>query len=118
MSVICPTITAQNEHTYRKQLEKVGKFAKRIHLDFADGEFTSVKLMDLSQAWRPENVAVDLHLMFKNPESKLDEAIRLRPDLVILQAESDGNSREAAKRLKQAGIKVGIALLPKTPVTV
>ncbi len=118
MSVICPTITATNSHTYRKQLERVSKFAKRIHLDFSDSEFTSVKLLDLSEAWRPDNVTIDLHLMFKNPASKLNEAISLSPDLIILQAESDGNFREIAKQLGETDIKVGIALLPDTPVAV
>ena len=118
MSVICPTITAKNSHDYRKQLERVTKFAKRIHLDFADEEFTSVKLLDLDQAWCPEDVVVDIHLMFKNPAEKLTDAIKLQPNLVIMQAESDCNFRAVASRLKEAGIKVGIAILPQSSVAV
>ena len=118
MSVICPTITAKNSHDYRKQLERVTKFAKRIHLDFADEEFTSVKLLDLDQAWRPEGATVDIHLMFNNPAEKLTDAIKLHPNLVIMQAESDGNFRAVASRLKEAGIKVGIAILPQSSVAV
>ena len=118
MSVICPTITAKNSHDYRKQLERVTKFANRIHLDFADEEFTSVKLLDLDQAWRPEGATVDIHLMFNNPAEKLTDAIKLHPNLVIMQAESDGNFRAVASRLKEAGIKVGIAILPQSSVAV
>ncbi len=116
MSVICPTVTATNSHIYRAQLEKVAKFSKRIHLDFADSEFTDVQLMDLSQAWKPEGLVVDLHMMFKNPTEQLEHAIKLKADLIILQAESEGNFRDLASRIKQSNIKVGIALLPKTSV--
>src|SRR3989344_1127097 len=118
MSVIVPTITAVNAHIYRKQLERVSAFAKRIHLDFADKDFTSVELLSLEQAWRPDGMEVDLHLMYKRPTEELSKAINLKPDLIILQAESDGKFMHLAGIIRDAGIKVGIALLPETPAAV
>src|SRR3990167_2288802 len=118
MSIICQTVTALDEHTYRTQLERVTKFAERIHLDFGDQDFTSVDLLDINSAWRPEDKTIDLHLMFKDPGEVIDQAIRLEPSLIILQAEAEGNFRSLAERLRQADIKVGIALLPDTPVAV
>lgn len=117
MSVICPTVTAENTHSYREQIERISGFAKRVHLDFADGTLSEVKLIDLKLAWLPEPMAVDLHLMFKRPEQYLDQAIKLKPNLVILHAEADGDFKELAKKLHAQGIKTGVALLSKTAVT-
>jgi ribulose-phosphate 3-epimerase len=116
MSVICPTITAENAHNYRDQIERVASFAKRIHLDFADGILAPVKLFALGQAWLPDGVQADLHLMYRKPDDCLEQAISLKPNLVILHAEASGNFAELAEKLHQSGIKAGVALLPETSV--
>lgn len=117
MAVICPTVTARNTHQYREQLERVSAFASRIHFDFADGQLAPVELIELSQAWLPEGKITDLHLMFQNPKTQLDQAIKLKPFLVIVHAEADGNFVELAEKLHDNHIKAGVALLQKTDVS-
>ncbi|MDQ5969686.1 MAG: ribulose-phosphate 3-epimerase, partial [Patescibacteria group bacterium] len=91
MNIICPTITAGNLHTYREQMERVESFAKRIHIDLMDGKFTNNKSIEIEQVWLPEDMPCDIHLMFQNPESVINDLIKLRPQLVIIQAESTFN---------------------------
>lgn len=116
MAVVCPTITASEPHEYREQMEQIRPFAKRIHIDLADGVFAPVKLLDLKHIWWPDHVQVDIHLMYESVSPFIPELIKLQPDLVIVHAESVGNFYEVVKPLKDKGIKVGVALLQDTPV--
>jgi ribulose-phosphate 3-epimerase len=116
MAVICPTITAENPHTYREQIERVQPFAKRLHIDLMDGVFTPNKSIDIAKLWWPENMIIDMHVMFKEPSKYLEDFLRLKPELVVIQAESDCDIPEIAAKLNKASIKCGVALLPETTV--
>jgi ribulose-phosphate 3-epimerase len=116
MPVICPTVLALEPHEYREQVERIVKFAERVHLDFMDGTFAPTRSPGLEQAWWPDGVKIDLHIMYQNPLDSVDTIIRLKPSLVIVHAEADGNFIELATALHDAGIKVGVALLQDTPV--
>jgi ribulose-phosphate 3-epimerase len=118
MAVICPSVTSENTHQYREQIERVAPFAKRIHIDFMDGKFAPNKSPGLLQAWWPEKAKADLHIMYEHPEKDLEEMISLKPHLVVVHAESGGNFVVIARNLHEAGIKVGVALLPKTSVDI
>lgn len=116
MAVICPTVTANEPHEYRAQMERVAHFAERVHIDLADGVFTPNKLIDLRHVWWPAGMIADIHLMYQAPKPYLKELIKLAPHMVIIQAEAAGSFYEIARPLKAAGIKVGVALLATTPV--
>lgn len=115
MAIICPTVTATEPHQFREQMEQID-FAKRIHLDLADGVFAPERLLDIEKVWWPEGVVCDLHLMYEAVAPFLDAIIVLHPNLVIIHAESVGNFYAVARPLQSKGIKVGVALLPDTPV--
>lgn len=117
MAIICPTITTNNLHTYRQQIEGVAVFAPRIHIDLADGLFTPNELIAIDKIWWPENVSADIHLMYKDPDSVIDKVIAYKPNLVIFHAEASGNFDSVAGKLSAAGVRVGVALLAKTEVS-
>ncbi len=116
MAVVCPTVTAEDLHEYRRQLEVVSSFAERIHLDFMDGLFTSNKSVELKDIWLPDNITVDLHLMYMRPDLYLENILKLKPKLVIVHAEAEGNYAKFASSLHEADIKVGVCLLQDTSV--
>ncbi len=116
MSTICPTITAEESHGYRSQVEKIESFAVRWHIDVADGIMTPRKLIPLDNLWWPANVQVDLHMMYKNPQEHVDLVIAQHPRLVIIHAEADGDFMTWADALHEQGIQVGIALSPAISV--
>ncbi len=116
MSIVCPTVTPIDAHEFREQLERVAIFAKRIHLDYMDGELAPVNSPPVESAWWPKNVLADLHIMYKRPQEHLAKIIRLKPNLVIVHAEAEGHFVGIAKALHDAGIKAGVALLPDTDV--
>ena len=111
---VCPTVTANDMHEYRAQVERVQGFATRIHFDFMDGVFAPTKSPALSHAWWPPNVKVDLHVMYKYPLDETDTILHLKPQLVIVHAEAEGNFVQFARELHAHKISVGIALLQDT----
>lgn len=116
MAQIVPTITAENPHIYREQIERVEKFAKRIHIDLMDGVFTPNQSLDIDQVWLPKGIISDVHVMFAEPEAIINDLIRLEPSLIIIPAEASFDLKNISHLLNSASIKLGIALLPETSV--
>jgi ribulose-phosphate 3-epimerase len=92
-------------------------FASRVQLDFMDGEFAPTKSIDLKDAWWPESIKADLHLMYKKPEDYMDTILRQKPNLVIVHAEADVNFKDFAQKLHSSGIKAGLCVLPETKIS-
>ena len=111
MTKIVPTITAGNAHIYRSEMERVADFATRLHIDFSDGEFAPTKLIKLEQAWWPNGKQIDFHIMYKRPAELVESLIALKPDLVVLHAESEGDLSGLLAELKSFNIATGVALL-------
>lgn len=116
MSVICPTITAFDPHEYRAQIEQVEGFAKRIHIDLMDGDFAPSVSPDLTTVWWPDNLVADIHLMYRYPESQIEELQKLKPNLVVVHFEADMNHARFVEALHESGIKAGLAILQETSV--
>lgn len=115
-SYICPTITALNSHQYRSQLEAVQPFAKRIHLDLMDGQFAPTRSPELDQIWWPDDMTIDIHLMYQKPMPVIESLIKLSPSLVVIHLESEVDHHSFANQLHQVNIRAGLALLAGTPV--
>jgi ribulose-phosphate 3-epimerase len=115
-AIICPTITAFEPHGYRSQMESIEPFAKRVHIDLMDGLFAPHVSPGLDQVWWPEAIAADIHLMYEHPMEQLEQLIELKPSLVVIHYEADVDHAEFAKRLKDHGVKAGLALLQDTSV--
>ena len=114
MAVVTPSVTAPDAAAYREQMAHAAVFAARVHVDFCDGEFAPVKLINVAQAYWPEGMLADLHLMFKDPAAHFETAVSLKPHMVIVQAEAEGNVLAMLLQLRALGIKTGVALLQKT----
>ncbi len=117
MSVICPTVLADDELEYNRQMEVVTRFADRIQIDLMDGEFAAHKSIELSDVWWPHNLTADIHLMYKNPFDYLEKLLFLKPHMVIIHVETMIHHMHFAAELHKEGIKAGLAILPETPVS-
>lgn len=116
MTTICPTITAENPHVFREQLNRVQPFAQRIHFDLANNTLAPANLIKPIQLYWDTNVVADIHIMYKNPTEELETLISLKPHMVIIHAEAEGDILGMMKSLQAVHIKAGIALLQKTSV--
>ncbi len=115
MAVITPTITTDDPHVYRDQMELIASYAEGVHIDFSDGDFAPTKLMHPEEAWRHDDLVTHTHVMCREPLKILEDVISLETDLVILHAEAEG-LKECFERLADNGTRAGIALLPETSV--
>lgn len=111
---IVPSILTDNKNDYRTQVEKINIFTRRVQVDVTDGVFAPTETLDITNIWWPKNWATDLHLMIAKPSEYLDTILKLNPSLCILHAEVDEDLLPIFAKLKEAGIKTGIALLPST----
>ena len=111
---ICPTVDAETPVDYRKQMEQVARFIRRVHIDVSDGLFTPNMLVPLTDRWWPDKLLADLHMMYKNPFDHAGSVIALSPHLVIVHAEAEGDFPAFADLLHRCGIKVGLALLQES----
>lgn len=115
MAVICPTVTAYNNHEYREQIERIAPFARRVHIDLMDGHFAPTQSPGLEHVWWPDGIEADIHLMYQRPAPLLPALIKLNPDLVIIHIEAEVDHVQFAKSLRKEGIAAGLALLHDTP---
>lgn len=114
MTAVCPTVTAFDTHQYREQMEMLETFAKRIHIDLMDGVFAPTVSPPLDTVWWPEHIIADMHVMYQEPEPHLDQLIKLKPHLVVVQYEAELDHAAFAAKLQAAGIKAGLGILQST----
>jgi ribulose-phosphate 3-epimerase len=116
MVSICPTITANDAHEYRAQMELIQPFAERVHIDLMDGKFAPSISPFLDSTWWYDSMTTDIHLMYQRPGDYLEDLISLKPNLVVFHFEAEVDHVWLADSLHSAGIKAGLAILKDTSV--
>ena len=114
MAAIVPTITTDNQAIFNENLAKFDHFANRIQIDASDGSFAPTRLVPLASMNIPEGLNIDLHVMSARPSEHLPAIIGLKPRLCILHAEVDDDLLGVFSQLREAGIKVGLAMIKTT----
>lgn len=110
---IVPTILSDNKQEYREKVETINSFTRRVQIDITDGVLAT-ETLDITNVWWPKNWEADLHLMVARPSDHIDTILKLSPSLCIFHAETNEDLLPIFETLKNAGIKVGVALLPST----
>lgn len=113
MAIVTPTITTDDPHEYRAQMELIASYSEGVHLDFSDGVFAPTNLLPIDKAWRSDDLITHVHVMCQKPLELVDDIIQLEADLVILHSEAD-DVVECLEVLQESGMRTGIALLPET----
>lgn len=117
MISICPTVTASDPVDFKNQMSQAVRLSRRVHLDVADGKLAPRQLLPLADSWWPGGTRVDIHVMYQRPLDHLSVLIALKPQLVIVHAEADGDFVMLSNQLRAHGIEAGVALLPATPAS-
>ncbi|HEX3568266.1 MAG TPA: hypothetical protein VHT70_01150 [Candidatus Saccharimonadales bacterium] len=113
-ATICPAVLASTTEDFHAQMVCASGFAVRVHIDLSDGIFTPVKTVPIDDIWWPGGVRADLHVMFKRPFEHLQAMIALKPQMIIVHAEADGDFEAFAEQAHNEGVETGVALLPNT----
>lgn len=114
MSVIAPTILAEEPTAYEAIIKRYHAFAQRVHIDLTDGEFAPNITVSDDQIWWPKEWQADIHAMVARPEEHVDALIALQPHMIIFHAEVETDLLPVTQKIQAAGIKAGVALLRPT----
>lgn len=92
-----------------------------IHIDVMDGQFVpniSVGLPIVKALQGRVDKPLDVHLMIKQPEQFLEQFAEAGADILVIHAEATPHVHRTIAKIKELGLKAGIALNPHTPLDV
>ena len=89
-----------------------------IHIDIMDGKFVpnnTLEKFDMNKISKYSDKNFDVHLMVENPEDYISSFITPLTDYISIHLESKGID-QSLKRIKENGIKCGLAINPDTEI--
>lgn len=116
MATVVPTVLAATPEEYQTMLARAESLSQRVHIDICDGAFADNQTIGLAQIQVEEGVEIDLHLMLQDPATQLENALSLKPRVIIFHAEASGDIAGCMAHTQELRIKAGVAILPETSV--
>ena len=118
MIKVIPVIIAKDFEELQEKIKKVELYIDWVQLDVMDGQFVENSTWnnpaDLKKL--ETDVNLEVHLMVKNPESVIDNWIKSGVKRIIIHYESTDKHKEIIEKIKHAGLEIGIAINPETPI--
>lgn len=91
-----------------------------IHFDVMDGLFVpryGLYPEILTHLKAVTNIPVDVHMMVSNPEDYIDDFYKAGADYYNVHVESTNHLHRIIKKVRDTGMKPGVALNPATPIS-
>jgi ribulose-phosphate 3-epimerase len=91
-----------------------------LHIDVMDGHFVpnltfGLKVLDACRAC--STLPMDVHLMVERPEQYFDDYAKAGAAVLTIHAEAAPHLHRQVHRIKELGVKAGVALNPATPLS-
>lgn len=126
MIEIIPSILVHTFGEFDEKIKEVEPYTKWVQLDVSDGDFAPNRTWgDPVQLHNYDaGVLIEAHLMVSAPERVIDVWLTGNSEerdsgisRIYFHYEATAQHKEIIKKIKNAGVEAGIALLPETPLT-
>ena len=118
---IAPSLLAADFSRLGEEVKRiVAAGADLLHFDVMDGEFVpnfAISPPFIAAVRQFTEVPFDVHIMVMHPLRYIDALAAAGADLITFHIESADKPEEVISAIKAHGIKPGLALCPKTPVS-
>lgn len=94
--------------------------ADYIHVDIMDGQFVpnltfGPPIVKAIKRWT--TLPLDIHMMVVSPERLIDDLVDAGADIITVHVESCIHLHRVVHQIKEADVRVGVALNPSTPLS-
>lgn len=122
MLILSPSLLSVDFSNIAENVQAIDNAgAQYIHLDIMDGAFVpniSFGPPVVKCIRKTTDRIFDVHLMIEEPDRYMDDYKACGADIVTVHAESCKHLHRTVMRIKELGMKAGVALNPSTPLSV
>ncbi len=114
---ISPSLLSVDIGNIERDVKKLEGAVDYFHVDVMDGHFVpnlSFGVPVVKGLEKFTDVPLDVHLMIDNPSKYIEPFINAGADIVTVHVEVDDDILGCLKKIKEMGVKSGIALNPDT----
>ena len=119
---ISPSLISADFGRLREELENLKQLGlDAVHLDVMDGAFVpniTFGQVLIKSLRKHSDICFDTHLMIEKPCRYLDDFIAAGSDIITVHCEATDDLAADLKKIRAAGVKAGVSVKPKTPVSV
>jgi len=114
---ISPSLLSVDVGNIQRDVEKLEKAVDYYHIDVMDGHFVpnlGFGVFMVKGIKKFSKIPLDVHLMIEKPSKYIDAFIDAGADILTVHVEADDDILGCLKKIKEKGIKSGLALNPDT----